>query len=117
MLTLDNIRQAIEDDTIIFTGDCVADNYGTDGGIRYQQDAIIDGQKGTVYWDTTQEYNDFTDAYNRKMRLVDDQVHRDLTEEEEQFLADYDDTIEDMYLNDESNNCDWSNPVDFSERD
>lgn len=115
-LTLEKIKKMIEDNTINFIDDCTVDNYGTDGGTRYQQTALIDGTKIVILWDTTQEHDKFQAAYGQKMYLENENYWRDLTEEEEEFIKNYEEEFalqESIYLDDESNNCDWFEPVDF----
>lgn len=61
-ITVEEVTSAIENGTIEWDGDATADNYGTDGMIRYQQDATLRGKSICVYWDTTEEYNQWDEA-------------------------------------------------------
>src|SRR3990172_4413487 len=111
-VTLEKIRKMIEDDSIAWLDDATAENYGTDGAIRYQQTALIDGVHVIVFWDTTPEYDDFEQNFKRKINLEEELLRGEvLDEEDEEFLKNYDETLEAYYQNDESNNCDWDNPV------
>lgn len=89
----------------ILTDQAVADNYGTEGAVRYYADAI--GENGEEYhiaWDTTEEW----DMAQERDWL---RYAGDLTAKQERRLA----VLEDMPLpdvSDESNACDWGNPVE-----
>ena len=81
-----------------------ADNYGTEGAVRYYADAVgPDGEDVRVVWDTTVAW----DLAQERARLENDSF---LTPEEEERL----DELEVMVLpdvSDESNACDWGHPV------
>jgi hypothetical protein len=91
-------------------------NYRTDGDVRYQQEVEINGIRIMVKWDTTAEYNKFNADYNQFLYLQSAIGHRDFDEEEEveyNRLKEEDVENNSYYLNDETNNCDWDEPVDF----
>jgi hypothetical protein len=82
----------------------VADNYGTDGLIRYYARAIdAEGTEYRIAWDTTDEW-DLANEFERLMAESnpnDDQIAR-IEELADMVLPD---------VNDESNACDWDAPV------
>lgn len=81
-----------------------ADNYGTDGGIRYYARATgPDGEEYQVAWDTTEEWDKAVEYYKLlDASYLDDEQQARLTELETMVLVD---------LSDESNACDWDHPV------
>ena len=79
--------------------DAYADNYGTDGAVRYYAHATDnDGNDYTVRWNTTPEWDE-------------------AQAEAERIAKQYEPSTAPSYeypalLDDESNACDWDNPVD-----
>jgi len=108
------VKSRIEDDTIKWAGACVADNYGTEGEVRYQQRANIDGVTVVVYWDTTAEHDKWCADCLRIEYLLCEDSQRELDEDEQKeldiLLAD-DPRDNAYYTDDESNACDWDSPV------
>lgn len=86
---------------IEFIDDAVPNNYGTDGGVRYQQNAIIEGEEVTVFWDITEEYEDNGKRYNQLLSI---QIDSELDEEESDELYHLE-----CFFGDESQACDWEN--------
>ncbi len=86
------------------TSDAVVDNYGTDGAARYYANAVgPDGESYEIAWDTTSDW-DLAQEYDSLLSSDD------RSEEDEARL----DELEAMVLpdvSDESNACDWDNPV------
>lgn len=73
------------------TQDAYFDNYGTDGGVRYYASAVdTDGNKYLVAWGTTEKWNEAQQEYK-----VTGEVNG--------------------CIEDESNACDWDNPVSVEE--
>jgi hypothetical protein len=80
--------------TITFTQWAYADNYGTDGDIRYYAHGVdANGNKYKVAWDLTPE------------RIEQERIHRE--ESHDAINCDCND--------DESIACDWDNPVSVEE--
>lgn len=90
--------------TLYLLGQAIADNYGTDGLVRYYAEAIdANGTEYRIAWDTTSEW-DLACELDRLMAesdLDDDQIAR-IEELSDMVLPD---------VSDESNACDWSDPV------
>ena len=113
---------AIKDDTIVWTDDnAVANNYGTDGEIRYYQDATISIRNCripiTVVYETTAEYDKWVDDCKKwedrdKSNNNQDNYHENEKEGkklEEKYGGE---PLECSYFtDDESNNCNWTSPV------
>jgi hypothetical protein len=73
------------------TQDAYADNYGTDGEVRYYASAVdSDGNVYRAIWETTEEWNEAEAAYKATGEV-------------------------NGYIEDESNACDWENPIDVME--
>ena len=68
-----------------------AANYGTDGEVRYYANAVdADGERYKVAWETTEAWNEATEDYKTTGEV-------------------------NGLIEDESNACDWDNPVDVRE--
>lgn len=79
---------------LTLTQQAYADNYGTNGGVRYYAHAVdADGNEYIVAWDTTGEWDTQREIYKRD---------GDSTDEGARALA---------YVEDESNACDWDSPA------
>ena len=89
-----------------FTRDAVAENNGTEGDVRYQQDGVIKGVEVRVYWNTTGEFDDNSKQYKElnNMGAFDQEA-----QDEFNYLQ--------SYFEDASRFCDWSNPVLITLRD
>ena len=104
--TMNQDYGAVEHDgkTCTLTTQAVADNYGTDGGVRYYADATDEaGNAYRIAWDTTEKW----DLAQERARLEGESFLDD--DEAERFAE-----LQDMVLpdvNDESNACDWDRPV------
>jgi hypothetical protein len=85
-----------------------ADNYGTDGAVRYYASAINEaGDSFRVAFETTAAW----DAANAKAQaeLRDDEPDLEAIAEEHGVEID---EFENIDLNDESSACDWDSPVE-----
>ena len=84
----------------------VADNYGTDGDVRYYSPAIdAAGNEYSIAWEATPEW----DASNAIVQLELQGKDVDMAEIVEEFGVDEDFTP--YALDDESYACDWDSPV------
>ncbi len=82
-----------------------ADNYGTDGEIRYYANAVDEeGNECTVTWQTTVQWDEANEHYRLNERF------NELTEEEIERLEELEaKTL--CSIEDESYACDWDNPI------
>ncbi len=86
------------------TGQALADNYGTEGEVRYYANAIGPGGNSyRVAWETTERWNlsQERETLRADSFLSDDEKER-LAELEMLVLPD---------VSDESNACEWDSPV------
>lgn len=103
---LDKANGTIEhgETTLYLLDQAVADNYGTEGLIRYYARAIdVEGAEYRIAWDTTNDW-DLACEFARLMAESDpddDQIAR-IEELADMVLPD---------VSDESNACDWDAPV------
>ena len=114
-------------------------NYGADGEIRYEEDGAVDGITVRVTWETTRHWDDYGDAADDYERITTATGRRivldglDIAGDDEDAVAKLMDaagcTAEDAerlleiiggygydpansgFFDDESNACDWDNPV------
>lgn len=107
---------------ITLTGEAFADNYGTDGGVRYYSWGKLENKSGNqvdvrVAWDTTAEWDENAERYARLLELVQDWRQGGITEEEEDELDELQNELAGVDMGDESNACDWDNPAEVTLRD
>jgi hypothetical protein len=77
--------------TLTLTQGAYCDNYGTQGNVRYYASAVdADGNKYIVAWDTTEQWQQWQKEYANHDNDYD-------------YIAG---------LEDESNACDWDNPIE-----
>ena len=108
----------------ILTQQAYVGNYGTDGGVRYYASGInpATGDRVIVAWDTTPEWDKLCEDCNRYDSISqsignihyqsEDELAK-LESELAELKAEYDGSVPDIdLLNDESDACNWDNPVD-----
>lgn len=102
-VTMDGVEYAL-------TEQAHCDNYGTDGAVRYYANAIdIDGNEYQVTWDTTAEY-DQAQADYREMQSLEEADSRGEGIDEDR-LEELHSRVSEAWVEDESNSCDWDNPI------
>lgn len=80
-----------EGKTYTLTQDAYANNYGTDGAVRYYAAAVgADGNRYMVEWETSEEWDAAQDDYKATGEVSG-------------------------YIEDEQNACDWDNPISVTE--
>lgn len=93
----------------ILTQQAYADNYGADGEVIYK--AMAEDEEGNEYrviWETTTEFDEAQELHS----LENDE---DLTDEEIERKEELiENGVKSCYCEDESNACDWDNPVSIS---
>lgn len=92
------------------TDQAVADNYGTEGEVRYKSSAINNkGSKYQVVWETTDAW-DRSEKYLALQNKLSDESYEESWDEidAEMQELDHDDLVD---TGDESNACDWDKPV------
>lgn len=97
-----------ESKELILTQDAHADNYGTDGDVRYYAHAVDKaGNEYRVVWETTEIWKLSQELYclGQKDELTTDESQR-MLELSSMALTNYDD---------ESNACDWCCPIDVEQ--
>ena len=78
--------------------DAYAENYGTDGEVRYLAKANDnDGNEYLIAWKTTEEWNKQQEIYNNR------------NEESEEYWKAV------AYIEDEQNACNWDNPTEVNQ--
>jgi hypothetical protein len=87
--------------TYTLTQQASAENYGTNGGVRYYASAVdANGNKHIVIWDTTPEWDAAQAEAEKVARRYAPQ-----SAPEYEYPA---------ILGDESNACDWDNPAEVT---
>ena len=77
-----------EGKTYTLTQDAYAENYGTDGAVRYYAAAVdADGNEYLVTWETTEQWDEAQEEYKETSEV-------------------------NGYIEDESNACDWDSPIE-----
>ncbi len=91
------------------------DNYGTDGEVRYY--ASAEDQEGNEYqvaWDTTAKWDEAGELYN--LELKQEQRPESFDDEDQERMDELmADGVHSYLIEDESNACDWDNPVSIEE--
>lgn len=111
-MTLEKIKKAIANNTIEYLNDAFSDSYGTDGELRYYQDVKVDGIEMRISFKTTQDYDEWSELYKEWTDLRNNEQRTDDEELRYQELKS-NDVANSHFLDDESCNCNWENPVDF----
>ena len=94
------------------TQDAYVVNYGTEGEVRYEASAVdTDGNNYLVIWETTEEYNKSQRLHNLEDAFEAGKLDEEEIEEIEELQEEYDSG----YCEDESNACDWENPIEVKE--
>ena len=106
---MDTINYQGKELEVKFIRDAEAGNYGTDGDVRYQQDAIINGKEVRIYWNTTPEHDENNARYKE---LINIQRESGLDEEESDELYHLE-----RFFDDNSKACDWDNADEIVLRD
>ena len=106
---MDTINYQGKELEVKFIRDAEAGNYGTDGDVRYQQDAIINGEEVRIYWNTTPEHDENNARYKE---LISIQRESGLDEEESDELYHLE-----CFFDDNSKACDWDNADEIVLRD
>ena len=119
--TIDNYVE-YDGKTYLLTQQAYCDNYGTDGAVRYYAHAIdSEGNNYKVAWDTTETYDLMGELY--RLDLKQQQQPEDFNDEDQERMNEICEELDfDIaksspvaYIEDESNACDWDNPVDVKE--
>jgi len=97
------------------TQDAYVDNYGTDGGVRYYASAVDrKGREYKIAWDTSAAWDALSEGVNLIQKINDgSREYADQTEDQkrlDEIIKKYGDP--ETYSFDESEACDWDNPVE-----
>ena len=102
------------------TQQAYVDNYGTDGEVRYYASAVdTDKNIYNVTWETKEEFNESGKLFSLEEELKELNSHKSFDDGMINRIAELEEIIEKMesegigsnYCEDESNACDWDNPI------
>jgi hypothetical protein len=122
MTKIERMELAKENGTVVFEGkkywlkqQAHVDNYGTDGGVRYYASAVDRfGHDVMIAWNTTVAWDELGRGLSLIEKINDAENNGEdcLSEKHdlEQIIENYGDP--ETYHFDESDACDWNNPVD-----
>lgn len=93
-----------------------ADNYGRNEEVRYYAKAFdTDENEYKVTWITTEKWNLANELYQLEQKLnLLPETHEEWTEEEQKRLEELQNMVL-VNIEDESNACDWDNPLKIEE--
>ena len=100
--------------------DAWIDNYGSNGDYRYYAKAELNGKKYLVAWDTTKEWDDATKLYGliEKRDNCDKANYQNEWERLTEEIIELEEKgVNPLIAEDQSNACDWENPISVEEID
>lgn len=93
------------------TNQAQADNYGTNGDVRYYASAVDRGGKTyRVAWDTTEKWRAAQEQFALRMKLEYPASETEQTQNEYNAHVDNHGDLS-YYSDDEANACDWDKPT------
>ena len=103
--------------TYTLTQEAEATNYGTYGEVRYCAVATDDkGNQYEVIWETKELWDLAVELAKLEAQKESMEQHNEqLNSEEAQRLAELSEQVNSSYCEDESNACDWDNPIEVKE--
>jgi len=104
-----------EGKTLTLTQMAYADNYGTNGEVRYYAHAEDEeGNTFKVVWETTLEWDEAGELFN--LELKQEQQPESFDDEDQERMDELEAKgVQSYLIQDESDACDWENPVEITE--